>query len=124
MSIFKKTKKNTEVKKNKEVVAVSDSSKKNVSKQDLTWVIKKPRITEKGAILAGENSVYTFNLHQDANKKLVSQAIQLIYKVTPIKIGISAIKTKKVRRKGGIGKKSGGKKAYVYLKKGDKIDFV
>jgi large subunit ribosomal protein L23 len=122
MSIFKKTKKNTEDNVSKETKSVD--TKKVISKKDLTWVIKKPRITEKGAILAGEKNVYTFNLHQDANKKEVAEAIEIIYKVKPTKIRISAIKPKTVRRKGGLGKKSGGKKAYVYLKKGDKIEFV
>lgn len=121
MSIFK-TKKIKEVKlenSDKKSVQVSSSLKK-----DLTWVIKKPRITEKAAIMAGDSNIYTFNIHQDANKKLVSEAIKMIYKVSPLKIRVSMIPTKIVRRKGGIGTKKGGKKAYVYLKKGDKIEFV
>jgi large subunit ribosomal protein L23 len=98
-----------------------------VAKRDLTWVLKAPRITEKGAIIAESNSVYTFVVDKNANKIDVKRAIELIYKVKPLKIAIAKIPTKKVQvrgQRGKFGNKGGGKKAYVYLKKGDKIEFV
>jgi large subunit ribosomal protein L23 len=89
--------------------------------------LQKPRITEKAAIVADKDNVYTFNIAPDATKLDVKKAIEKIYKVAPIKVAITKIPTKKVQvrgQRGKFGSKNGGKKAYVYLKKGDKIDFV
>jgi large subunit ribosomal protein L23 len=132
MALFGK-KKNTE----KEAEVVKETKKTspkktetktaNVSTADLTWVLKGPRITEKGAVVAESNDVYTFNINKNANKVDVKKAIEAIYKVTPVKIAIAKIPTKKVQvrgQRGKLGNKGGGKKAFVYLKKGDKIEFV
>ena len=86
-------------------------------------VIIKPRITEKTAILS-EKGVYTFQVSEDTNKQEVAKEIQRIYKVTPVKVNIAKTAEKKVFVRGRFGKKKGVKKAYVYLKKGDKINFI
>jgi len=44
--------------------------------------------------------------------------------VKPEKVRVAAIPAKKVFVRGKKGVKSGGKKAYVYLKKGDKIELI
>jgi len=98
-----------------------------VAKRDLTWVLKAPRITEKGAILAESNNVYTFDISSRATKFDVKDAVVSIYKVEPLKIAITRVPSKKVQvrgQRGRMGTKSGGKKAFIYLKKGDKIEFV
>jgi len=97
------------------------------SKRDLTWVLKAPRITEKGAILAESNNVYTFDVSPRATKFDVKDAVVSLYKVEPLKIAITRVPSKKVQvrgQRGRMGTKSGGKKAFIYLKKGDKIEFV
>ncbi len=107
----------TKIKKNtKEVVETSKTAKTHP-------LIKGPRITEKAAIGA-EKGIYTFNVGVDANKSELKKAIKMIYGVTPLKISIVQIKEKVVLRRGIVGSKKGGKKAVVYLKKGDKITFV
>ncbi|MFW5887306.1 MAG: 50S ribosomal protein L23 [Bacteriovoracia bacterium] len=121
MALFGK-KKDKEEKKtsNKKETAVNTA-------HDLTWVLKGPRITEKGAVIAESNNVYTFNIDKSANKNDVKKAIEAIYKVNPIKVAISKIPTKQVQvrgQRGKFGNKGGGKKAFVYLKKGEKIEFV
>ena len=87
-------------------------------------IIKKPRITEKSGIQAESTSVYTFEVTAEANKKNITKAIKEIYKVTPVKVNITHLPAKKVVSRGKLGMKSGVKKAVVYLKKGDKIEFV
>ena len=87
-------------------------------------IIKKPRITEKSGIQAEALGVYTFEVTDKANKKNISKAIIELYKVTPVKVNITKLPTKTVFARGKKGTKSGVKKAVVYLKKGDKIDFV
>ncbi len=96
------------------------------TKKDLSSVLKKPRITEKGAIISGINNVYPFDISLDATKKDIIEAVKMIYKVTPVKVAVLTVPSKTVvsRKNGKKGIKSGGKKAYVYLKKGDKIEFV
>jgi large subunit ribosomal protein L23 len=91
----------------------------------MNTIIKNPRITEK-ASFAIEQNAYTFDVSSSANKKEIEKAIFALYKVKPVKVNILAIPVKKVqaRGRGGEGAKGGGKKALVYLKKGDKIDFV
>ena len=80
-----------------------------------------PRITEKAAY-ASENNVFVFNVAPDANKIQIRKAIKDMYKVTPTKIAIVVNKPKTVVFRGRLGKKSGFKKAYVTLKKGDTIE--
>ena len=86
-------------------------------------IIKKPRITEKAAHNA-EANVYTFEVAQSANKTEIKKAILELYKVKPVKVNILQIPRKEIFSRGKAGVKSGGKKALVYLKKGDKIEFI
>lgn len=87
-------------------------------------IIKKPRITEKSGIQAETLGVYTFEVTAKANKKNVAKAVKEIYKVTPVKVNITNLPAKIVFSRGKTGRRSGVKKAVVYLKKGDKIEFV
>ena len=85
-------------------------------------VLKNPRITEK-ATMHSEGGVYTFDVAQNATKRSIAQAVRVAYKVTPRKVTIVQIpsKVKRSMRTGKTGVASGGKKAYVYLKKGETI---
>lgn len=131
MALFKKTKKEevvlkkTETKKSVAASSTTDVVTKN-AKSNLSSVLKNPRITEKGAIISGINNVYPFDIDVRATKKDVAEAIKMIYKVIPVKIAVVTVPSKTVtsRKNGKKGNTSRGKKAYVYLKKGDKIEFV
>ncbi|HJN62715.1 MAG TPA: 50S ribosomal protein L23 [Candidatus Paceibacterota bacterium] len=103
---------------------VSEKTSIVSSSADLSGVIIRPRITEKSTILAEEGNVYTFDVHPNATKKEVEKAVVNNYKVQPLKVNVSDIKRKTVMTRGKKGKKAGGKKAMVYLKDGDKIEFV
>ncbi len=85
--------------------------------------IKTPRVTEKGSLKAEQN-VYTFNVEKGANKTEIKKAIFALYKVHPIKVNILPVPQRRVSFRGRPGVRGGGKKAHVYLKKGDKIEFV
>ena len=84
-----------------------------------------PRITEKAAYLA-EQGCYVFNVSKDANKAQIAEAIREVYKVMPRKVTLVAIQKKAVMTRGTnrMGSSRGGKKAYVFLKKGDKIELA
>ena len=87
-------------------------------------VLLKPRITEKAALGADKFNVYVFEVAKEATKKAVSASVLSAYKVKPTKVNIVNIPARKVFVRGKKGVKSGGKKAYVYLKKGDKIEII
>lgn len=88
-------------------------------------IIISPRITEKGAYMS-ESGVYVFNVAMSANKKEIAEAISELFKVTPRSVRVAHIPRKQVmtRNTNRKGMTAGGKKAYVYLKKGDKIEIV
>ena len=94
---------------------------KKVMTEDLSWVLQKPRISEKAA-LGADKGVYTFVVDAKANKIQIKKAIKQAYKVEPVKVTVTNTKGKKVLRRNGIGYKSGFKKAMVYLKKGETIE--
>jgi len=92
-------------------------------KKDLAGVLIRPRITEKASFL-GEGNVYTFDVAKRATKADVARAITALYKVKPVRVNIVTIHPKRVTVRGIPGTKGGGKKALVFLKEGDKIEFV
>ena len=98
--------------------------KNTQEKNHILSIIKKPRITEKAGIKSESQNVYTFEVTKDATKKTIGEAMQLIYKVTPIKINIVNLPAKNVTARGKRGHNSAVKKALVFLKKGDKIAFI
>lgn len=115
MAIFSKKKKEK-----KEVVVASGVT--STTARDLSHVLKHARITEK-ATMHSADGVYTFDIAENASKRDIMQAMQLIYKVHPRKVRVVKVPTKKRRnpRTGKIGITKEGKKAYVYLKKGETI---
>jgi ribosomal protein L23 len=76
--------------------------------------------------MLAEKGAYVFDVHQSSTKPLIVQAIIAKFGVTPEKIRILTIPTKRrqSRTTGVIHNTRGGRKAIVYLKKGDKIEFV
>ena len=97
--------------------------KKEEEKPVAKTVLKSPRITEKAVIASEAKGMYAFNVTANATKRSVAEAVKAQYKVTPIRVNLLPVPGKKVFR-GKWGVKKGGKKAYVYLKKGDKIEFA
>ena len=92
-------------------------------KNNLTSILVRPRITEKATML-GESSVYVFEVDPKATKTEVTKAFKEKYKMSPVKVRTVTIPAKNVFVRGKRGKKSGYKKAYVYLKKGEKIEIT
>lgn len=87
-------------------------------------VLLRARITEKAALSADKHNVYVFEVTKEATKKSISASVHSAYGVTPDKVRVAMIPSRQVFIRGKKGFKSGGKKAYVYLKKGDKIELI
>ena len=94
-------------------------------KKEASHVLLSPRITEKGAYLSALGA-YVFNVAKSANKKEIAEAVQTVFKVTPRKVTVVTVPVKRVMTRGSNrkGKTAGGKKAYVFLKKGETIELV
>jgi large subunit ribosomal protein L23 len=93
---------------------------------DLTLydIIKGPRITEKAYRLNQKSGKLVLEVHPEANKPLIAEALKKLFNVEAQKIGIVIVKGKK-RRAGKfytVGKTK--KKAIVTLKEGQKIDIM
>ena len=122
MAIFKKTKKEAVIKKKtvKETVApvVSTSTSRSYA-----HVLLSPRVTEKATDLSFHNA-YVFNVDPRSKKNDIREAVKAVYNVSPISIATMRVPGKKTNLRGRKGKTASGKKAIVYLKKGDKIEFI
>jgi large subunit ribosomal protein L23 len=106
----------------------SNASKKTgSSKLDegrVASALKAPWFSEK-ALIGTENGVYVFQIPASATKPEIKAAIEKFYKVTPRQIRVVNLPAKKVslRTRRGQGTRARRHKAYVYLKKGDSIQF-
>jgi large subunit ribosomal protein L23 len=128
MAIFTKKAepKKKEVSSTAVVVADATATKANIGGLDLTMVLLRPHVTEKATDLS-EKNVYVFEINKLANKMHVRMAVEKFYKVKPTMVSVINIMPKysKNPRTGRVQiKKQGLKKALVYLKKGDKLEFV
>lgn len=90
--------------------------------RDLSHVLRSPRITEK-ASLVQSHGVYVFDIAPAVTKQDVARAVEKHFKVKPraVRIVKSADKATRNARTGKRGIVRGGRKAYVYLRKGETI---
>jgi len=91
--------------------------------KNFSSILVRPHITEK-ATRSSESSVYVFEIAKAASKLDVLHAMKEQYKVTPVKVTTVTIPAKATTVRGKRGTKSGYKKAYVYLKKGETIEII
>lgn len=90
-------------------------------KSKYAHVLLRPRVTEKATAISAEG-VYAFEVAEKATKKDVSAAVKAYFEVTPIQVRMVRNPAKRVIIRGKRGVKPGVKKAYVYLKEGDKLE--
>lgn len=121
MAIFK-SKKNTEGKeKVSKKLAVVETAPKILDAKSYAHVLLQPRVTEKASAMA-EKNVYAFEVSYEASSHDAKLAVFEMYKVHPVKVAVLPIRRKKKFVRGKWGMKGGGRKAYVYLQPGDKIE--
>ena len=107
------------------IVPASASRPRPVRVSSAPSVLIAPRITEKGAYVA-EEGCYVFNVREDANKFEIARAVKEMFGVSPRQVRVVRIPRKRRTTRGTnrMGQSRGGKKAYVYLKKGEKIEII
>ena len=86
-------------------------------------VIKKERVTEKAARAAQINT-YIFDVSVTATKSEVAKAFTAKYKHKPLRVNLVTERAKSYFRKGVLGFGKRGKKAYVTVPKGTKIEII
>lgn len=86
-------------------------------------ILVRPRVTEKTTDLS-KAGVYTFDVFARTNKILIKKAVEELYRVTVKKVSIANMPQKTRIVRGKRGARPGYKKAMVYLKEGDKIEFI
>ena len=86
-------------------------------------IIRRPIIlTEKANLLKEEDKVI-FEVHRDANKIQIRQAVETLFKVKVTAVNSLIMRGKDRRMGRGYSKMQNWKKAIVTLKKGESIDF-
>jgi large subunit ribosomal protein L23 len=85
-------------------------------------IIIKPIISEKSYAQIDHNR-YTFQVHPDAHKTMIAQAVAQLFNVTVVDVATANMRPKPKRRGVSRGRTSAWKKAVVQLAPGDKIEF-
>lgn len=92
--------------------------------QNLTGVLVRPLLTERGAQGTEKNNTYTFEAAITATKTDIKAAVQALFKVEVEKVRTMIVAGKFRRMGRGGGLRPDWKKAIVTVKKGQKIDFA
>jgi large subunit ribosomal protein L23 len=87
-------------------------------------IIRRPIIlTEKSSRLREDSNKVIFEVHRDANKIQIKDAIQALFKVGVVEVNTLVMRGKDKRMGRGYAKLHNWKKAIVTLKQGDQIQF-
>jgi len=97
-------------------------------------VLRRPIITEKGTHQSqisheasgtrqARGGAYTFEVHPEANKAQIRQAIEELFKVKVADVCTQIVRGKVKRMGRFVGQRSNWKKAIVTLQAGNKIEF-
>lgn len=89
---------------------------------DYRDIILRPIITEKTMKMMAEDNKVTFEVTKGANKVLVRQAVEALFKVEVVKVNMQNTKPKTKRVGRYTGKTSEVHKAIVKIKEGQSID--
>jgi large subunit ribosomal protein L23 len=84
-------------------------------------VLIRPVVSEKSYGQIAQNQ-YTFQVHKDAHKTQVRQAVEELFEVKVERVNIVKVQAKPKRRGRSVGIKPGWKKAVVQLRAGDTIE--
>lgn len=82
-------------------------------------------MTEKGTLQTrGGGNVHTFVVSSDAGKAEIREEVERRYGVKPRMVRVLRVKPRTIVVRGRRGKKPGFKKAVVYLRAGDTIEYA
>jgi len=94
------------------------------TKKEIYSVLRAPLITEKAANAGSSTNTVVFEVHPEANKSEIKDAVEKIFKVKVEGVRTMNCLGKEKRVKTKAGKQVDWKKAYVRLAKGSSIDVI
>lgn len=86
-------------------------------------ILKRPLLTEKGTGLGERENKVLFEVHMDANKIEIKQAVEHLYEVKVLSVNTQVVRGKLKRMGRFMGRRPNWKKAIVQLAEGSSIDF-
>jgi large subunit ribosomal protein L23 len=84
-------------------------------------VLKRPLVTEKSERNRAEGQQFAFEVHRDATKIQVKQAVEKLFNVHVLAVRTAVIRGKNKRVGRSTGRRPNWKKAFVTLKEGETI---
>jgi len=84
-------------------------------------VIRRPLITEKSTLLKEQQGVVCFEVHRHATKPEIKKAVEALFSVKVDAVRVARVHGKEKRQGRNVGRRPDWKKAYVLLKKGEKM---
>ena len=84
-------------------------------------VIRRPRITEKAAIQKETQHTVCFEVHRDATKPEIKQAVETLFDTKVADVRVARVHGKVKRQGRFVGQRPDWKKAWVVLKKDEKM---
>ena len=89
--------------------------------KSLYEVIRRPLVTEKSTTLKESQSTLCFEVHRDATKPEIKKAVETLFSTKVADVRVAVVHGKVKRQGRHAGKRPDWKKAYVVLKKGEKM---
>ncbi len=86
----------------------------------MSYVIKRPLVTEKNNFLAAKN-IYVFEVNRQASKPSIKSHIEKYFNVKVASVKTLVGRSRARRTRSGVGKVSYWKKAFIRLKPGEQI---
>ncbi len=84
-------------------------------------VLRRPLITEKSTNLKETQRTLGFEVHRDATKPEIKKAVESLFGVKVQEVRVANVHGKVKRQGRFVGRRPDWKKAYVVLKKGEKM---
>jgi large subunit ribosomal protein L23 len=89
--------------------------------KNLYEVLRRPLITEKATAAREIQRAVCFEVHRDATKPEIKKAVEALFGVKVEDVRVARVHGKVKRQGRYVGKRPDWKKAYVVLKKGEKM---
>jgi len=89
--------------------------------KNLYEVIRRPLLTEKSTLLKESQQTLVFEVHRDATKPEIKKAVESLFGVKVADVRVARVHGKVKRQGRYSGRRPDWKKAYIVLRKGEKM---
>jgi large subunit ribosomal protein L23 len=95
-----------------------------MNQERLMKVLLAPHVSEKSTVVAEKHNQVVFRVANDATKREIKQAVELMFDVKVDEVRVLNVKGKTKRTGAVSGRRKDWRKAYVSLAEGHEIDFL